>query len=180
MTTYAAAIQAKDGVWRRVAIDTNGTVRWYAKRYRGSFTPRQVARVKAFALRNGNGRVRLTVLNPYPNLVGDLDAAPELLTRLQRVAKSLSVTIRVREGRRTRAEQEVFYNRYLYHDGPLAARPGTSRHETGMAADCGINGLDIGDYPGAVNALKHYGLGLPVPGEDWHVEISSSMAGAAS
>lgn len=177
---YAAAVEVPGGGYRRVGLSSGGTVKWYKPKYRGSFNASEVERVKRFARKRGTGRVRITPINPYPNLVGDLDCNAELLRKLQGVAKTLGVTIRVREGRRTRAEQQAHWDRYQAGKGPLAARPGTSRHETGNAADCGINGLDIGDYPGAVGALKYWGLGLPVKGEDWHVEITDSMVGAAS
>lgn len=125
----------------------------------------------------------------YSHLEGDLDCNPDLLARLNRVAIRLSkihgrrVTIFVRSGRRTIAEQRTLWNRYRAGRGPLAAYPDPNAphiRNGGQAADCGIDGRDIGDTPGAIGALAAEGLGLPIPGEDWHVEITDSMIGAAS
>lgn len=41
----------------------------------------------------------------------------------------------VTSGYRTYAEQARLYDNYLHHGGPLAAKPGTSSHETGQAVD---------------------------------------------
>lgn len=123
----------------------------------------------------------------YQHLDGDLDCNADLLDRLDRVGARLSrlhgrsVTIFVRSGLRTIPEQTMLYRRYLAGLGPLAAPPNPSApHVRGIAADCGIDGRDIGDVDGALGALAAEGLCLPIPGEDWHVEIGSSMAGAAS
>lgn len=116
----------------------------------------------------------------WPNLRGDLDANPALLDALNRVGKRLGKIIDVREGKRSRAEQEYLYALYLSGRGNLAARPGTSRHETGDAADCGVDGVDIGDYPGAAAACVAEGLGAPVPGEDWHLQLGDSTIGFSS
>ena len=73
-------------------------------------------------------------------------------------------------GRRTFAEQKVLYDKY----GPgRAARPGTSRHETGLAADVvskRASWLNAGDIRGFRAAAKKNGISLPVRGEKWHVE----------
>lgn len=45
------------------------------------------------------------------------------------------------------------------------AIPGTSRHETGLAVDVG------GDKVLAKRLAPQFGLGLTVPGEDWHFEV---------
>jgi hypothetical protein len=111
----------------------------------------------------------------YPHLDGDLDCNADLLARLNRVAMRLSrsegrkVVIFVRSGRRTMDEQWALYRKY---GSPRAAYPNANApHIRGVAADCGINGLDIGDYPGARAAMRAEGLSLRVAGEDWHVEI---------
>lgn len=45
------------------------------------------------------------------------------------------------------------------------AIPGTSKHETGEAVDIG------GDKARAARLAPRFGLGLTVPGEDWHFEV---------
>lgn len=114
------------------------------------------------------------VIERYPNLDGDLDCNVDLLRALQKCAAELGVTIFLRSGRRTLAEQWALYNQL----GPaIAAYPSpTAPHVRGVAADCGINGRDIGEHPGARAAMRKHGLCLRVPGEDWHVELGTGWA----
>ena len=109
------------------------------------------------------------------HVLGDTGCNRELLCGLANVAKDLKITIYVRSGNRTYDEQAALYRKY----GPgRAARPGTSNHEGGRAADCAVgtnrDGRDLGEHPGAREALRRRGLCLPVNKEDWHVERGST------
>lgn len=75
-------------------------------------------------------------------------------------------------GFRTRAEQEK-----LYREKPhLAAKPGSSKHEKGLAADIGPSS----EYGWIAKNLSKYGLSLPMPSkEPWHVQPSGGVAGGA-
>ncbi len=111
-------------------------------------------------------------------VTGDIEGLNEdLLNRLAQVGEKLGVPVHITSGFRSYEEQERLYQMYLNGTGNLAAKPGTSRHESGLAADCSIGGVNIGAYPGAIDAMKEFGLGLPVGGENWHVEISDSFKG---
>lgn len=124
----------------------------------------------------------------YRFLAGDLDCNEDLLEALNRVGARLKKTIFIRSGRRTHEEQIALYERNMNAatDKPKPGRPLTARpnanapHIRGVAADCGIDGFDIGDWPGAYDAMVAEGVGLPVPSEDWHCEITDNMAGARS
>jgi len=94
--------------------------------------------------------------------------------------------------RRTTAEQTLLYNLYLKSlkdpsiKANLAAKPGTSWHEFGLAIDFNrirtVNGLGV--YPGTLNAdfvlwknkkqnqtvLHKYGLSHSVSSEPWHIQ----------
>lgn len=86
-------------------------------------------------------------------------------------------------GFRTYAEQQAAYADYLA-GGNLAAKPGTSWHEFGLAVDFNriatVNGK--GDYPGTIDEdyqrfasgqpeiLNQYGLTHTVKGEPWHIQ----------
>ena len=87
--------------------------------------------------------------------------------RLRRLAKATG-PLNFNSGFRTRAEQEAAYADYQA-GGTLAAKPGSSNHEFGAAAD-------ISFTPEQRAALGRFGLGLPVPGEDWHVEVTGNAA----
>ncbi len=95
---------------------------------------------------------------------------PELLNRLARLGEKLGKPIEVKSGFRSRAEQEKLYAAYKAGHGNLAAKPGTSKHESGNAADVYIGGTALRDYPGATAAASEIGLKFTVPSESWHIE----------
>jgi hypothetical protein len=74
-------------------------------------------------------------------------------------------------GWRSRAQQAALYARYLSGSGNLAARPGTSKHERGLAVDWGG---DVGLYQRLARSL---GAHFPVSGERWHMEVPGYKAG---
>src|SRR5919109_2999802 len=77
--------------------------------------------------------------------------------------------IRVVSGYRTRAAQAR-----LHEERPeLAAPPGRSMHERGLAADLAFpsgTGRHV-----ILTVAADCGLGFPVPGEPWHVEAASPI-----
>ena len=66
--------------------------------------------------------------------------------------------------------------------GNLAARPCTSNHGRGNAADCGFEGKSGGGYqsflylPWARALAKQHGICFPVPGERWHAQPGQYFA----
>ena len=110
---------------------------------------------------------------------------PKLLRRLARIARDLTKhyhdtggnkrlrhSVLVNSGYRTRAEQQVLYDRYLRNGYPITAFPGTSRHETGNAVD--VNLLTPNGIRASISRtrLRKYGLKAPVAGEPWHIELA--------
>lgn len=97
--------------------------------------------------------------------------------------KKFGLTLHVRSGLRTRAEQQRLYDLYLAGKGNLAARPGTSRHEKGHALDVYDSGSDFGVTRAnnvrsnwlKANASKY---GFDAAGyrfrqtEPWHIEFT--------
>jgi D-alanyl-D-alanine carboxypeptidase len=104
----------------------------------------------------------------YPHLDGDLDANPELLRRLDALAAQRGETFHITSGGRTYAEQERLWNARGSNPYPVA-HPGSSRHETGRAADVTIGGRAIQDVIGA-GELQGAGLS-PLSGDAVHVEL---------
>ena len=106
----------------------------------------------------------------YPNLKGDLDANPEVLSRLQALAAKRGETFMVTSGLRTIADQQRLWDNRASNPYPVA-RPGQSNHHSGNAADVTIGGRAIQDVIGAdeLRAAGLYGL----PGDAVHVELPS-------
>jgi hypothetical protein len=73
-------------------------------------------------------------------------------------------------GYRSSAEQKILYDKYLRGEGPLAAKPGQSNHNHGLAADLSYGSNEVKQW---VLANAHrYGMAMPLlaQGEDWHIE----------
>jgi LAS superfamily LD-carboxypeptidase LdcB len=90
------------------------------------------------------------------------------LQRLARLAGDYGDTVNISSGRRSTEEQQSIWDSTPEEDrGIMVARPGTSRHESGNAAD-----IDSDWFQGISNdILAKYGLKKPMDYESWHVEI---------
>lgn len=104
----------------------------------------------------------------YPHLSGDLDADQELLHRLETLAARRGERFDVTSGHRSHEEQARLWDGRASNPFPVA-RPGTSRHETGRAADVTVGGRAIQDVIPAGELLA---AGLrPLVGDAVHVEL---------
>lgn len=66
---------------------------------------------------------------------------------------------------RSYAQQKKLYDAYLA-GGTLAAKPGTSMHEKGLAVD-----VNYHDYSVLTRVAKQCGLCQPIKGEPWHQQL---------
>jgi uncharacterized protein YcbK (DUF882 family) len=105
----------------------------------------------------------------YPHLSGDLDANPELLARLERLAAARGERWTITSGLRTHAEQQRLWDNRASNPFPVAP-PGTSRHEHGNAADVLVDGRPIQDVIPR-DELIRAGIS-PLAGDAVHVELS--------
>lgn len=80
----------------------------------------------------------------------------------------------VYSGYRSIAEQQVLYNRYLSGNGPVAARPGGSQHNFGLAADLSPSNARVD-----ADLARRFGLVFTVPSESWHIEPTWGRKGGA-
>lgn len=89
----------------------------------------------------------------------------EAMKAFQAVCKRVGMKITASSSYRTYKKQAELYDKYLYHGGNLAARPGTSYHEIGIAVD-----VDSVYYnqPVVRSALTSGGFNRSVEGENWH------------
>jgi D-alanyl-D-alanine carboxypeptidase len=104
----------------------------------------------------------------YPHLDGDLDCNPELLRRLEALAAKTGQHFHITSGGRSRAEQQRLWDARGSNPYPVA-RPGTSRHESGNAADVTIGGRAIQTVISAAD-LRAAGI-APLAGDAVHVEL---------
>jgi LAS superfamily LD-carboxypeptidase LdcB len=115
----------------------------------------------------GNGKIPANALQQVGDTRHTLWApAAEQLTDMIADAKRDGVTIGITDSYRPYAEQvDLVRRKGLYSEGGLAARPGTSEHGWGMAADLDLNGSALSWMRD--NAGK-YGFEENVPRETWH------------
>jgi D-alanyl-D-alanine carboxypeptidase len=115
----------------------------------------------------GNGRIPTTALERVGDTGHSLWApAAESLNRLLADAKRDGVTIGITDSYRSYDEQVSLARRKgLYSQGGLAAKPGTSEHGWGMAADLDLNAKALSWM--RANAAR-YGFEENVPRESWH------------
>ena len=104
----------------------------------------------------------------YAHLDGDTDAAPELLQKLDALAAQKGMNFHITSGLRTIEEQQRLWDNRGSNPFPVA-RPGTSRHQSGRAADVTIGGRPIQDVIPA-DELRAAGLN-PLAGDAVHVEL---------
>ena len=105
----------------------------------------------------------------YPHLDGDLDADPRVLRALETLAARRGQHFHITSGHRSYEEQLRLWNNRGSNPFPVA-RPGHSRHESGLAADVTIGGRPI---QSVVSASDLASVGLkPLRGDAVHVELA--------
>lgn len=105
-----------------------------------------------------------------------------LLEILNAAARDAGEIWHVNDGYRPFADQVKEWAKYAARGfrPPLVARPGTSNHGRGLAADVSAeDGSPVGAEPRHRKVLAQHGLCLPVPGELWHVERGNTWVAAA-
>ncbi len=109
--------------------------------------------------------------------MGDIDAV--FKGRLASLARDSGQVASFGEGFRSLERQALFYQRYVEGTGALAAKPGQSRHNMGLAVDTQsswLQRLDEGKSVSAQTSLLRYGLCKPLADgegrgrEPWHIE----------
>jgi hypothetical protein len=115
--------------------------------------------------------------NSFPIKVVKVDAKPvetdtaNAYVAMQAKAKQAGVNLRIVSGFRTNQEQQYLYGCYVNcncNSCNLAARPGTSNHQSGHALD--LNTSDSGVYSWLNNHAREFGFARTVPSEIWHWE----------
>jgi len=123
-------------------------------------------------------RTETAYVNGNPKRISVITIAGKAVTKptghaflkMQKAAKSAGIPLTLRSGFRTQSEQQYLYGCYQSgrcNNGNLAARPGYSNHQSGIALD-----LSTSDWL-ARNA-RNFGFVRTVPSEDWHYEYQGS------
>lgn len=114
-------------------------------------------------------RFREFIHRPYPHLSGDLDTRPELLRKLERLARDIGRNLYLTSGYRSPAEQKALYDNRHSNPYPVAfCCPCQSRHCSKRAADVVIGGVAIQHVVSSAT-LRRHGL-EPLSGDAVHVE----------
>lgn len=122
-------------------------------------TPEYRAGQEEQADRLGGGRIA----NAGVAAPGTAGMVPAFAQRVSALVFASGGRVTITSGARTRDQQAKLYAKYLA-GGNLAAKPGTSKHEAGLAVDFG------GDLALAERLAPAFGLRQTVPGERWHFE----------
>lgn len=113
-----------------------------------------------------NGQVPPSLLSPVGEGEEMTKAAAGQFRKMDAVARSAGLDLRVNSGYRTYAEQAVLYDLYIRGQGNLAAAPGASTHGLGLSAD-----IDVRDPRTLAWLREHaaaFGFVNDVPSEAWH------------
>lgn len=141
--------------WRALGVTVNSNVR--------SSTPTPIGHT---------GSVVDTPDGPMVSRQGKLmsTAIAPRFDRMVAAARAAGIDLTINNAYRSYAEQQRLYQLYLAGRGAVAAKPGTSNHETGKA-------IDFSNTPGAYAWLRanasRFGL-YNYPPEAWHYSINGS------
>ncbi|RME73706.1 MAG: hypothetical protein D6785_16765 [Planctomycetota bacterium] len=88
--------------------------------------------------------------------------------RMAEAAAQSGINLRLNSGFRTYGKQKALYHAYLSGRGNLAAPPGYSNHQNGLAVDIDIPNNSV--YQWLKKNAWRYGFKRTVPNESWHWE----------
>lgn len=110
-------------------------------------------------------------LGSVPNGEEMRSDAAAAYNRMYAAARSAAITLKVNSGFRSMAEQQALYKAYKNGTGNLAARPGFSNHQGGIAVDVNVGGTGTSTYKWMAAHAKGFGFVRTVPSEPWHWEF---------
>ncbi|MBI3181895.1 MAG: peptidoglycan-binding protein [Myxococcales bacterium] len=117
-----------------------------------------------------NGVPRTITVKPIPNGQKMRSDAADAYNRMYQAALRDGVRLTPVSGFRTMAQQQYLYNLYRSGRGNLAARPGYSNHQGGIAADISVGSTSSAAYRWLAAHAAAYGFRRTVPSEPWHWE----------
>jgi hypothetical protein len=102
----------------------------------------------------------------------------EAFVRMRAAAARAGVRLQIVSGWRTMEQQRRLYQLYISGRGNLAARPGYSNHQSGLALDLNMNLSGVTRWLNAHAA--EYGFRRTVASEPWHWERPAGSQGPVS
>ncbi|WPB77391.1 peptidoglycan-binding protein [Archangium violaceum] len=117
-----------------------------------------------------NGSPRQIKLSSIPNGKEMRSDAAAAFNRMHAAAKAAGINLHVNSGFRSMEEQRILYQKYLNGTGNLAAKPGYSNHQGGIAVDINVGGTGTSTYKWLANNASRFGFARTVPSEPWHWE----------
>ena len=135
-----------------------------------------VAGCRAAAGYSHGNRTNICVVSVDGKLVEYRTA--QAFVAMRSAAAASGVHLSVVSGFRTMDQQRYLYNLYLSGRGNLAARPGYSNHQSGLALDLNSSGSGVSSW--LANHGAQYGFRRTVPSEVWHWERPAGSQGSFS
>jgi len=117
-----------------------------------------------------NGVARDITVSPIAGGKEMRSDAAAAFNRMHAAAKAAGINLHVNSAFRTMEEQRALYQKYLNGTGNLAAKPGYSNHQGGIAVDINVGGTGTSTYKWLANNASRFGFVRTVPSEPWHWE----------
>jgi len=130
------------------------------------------------ALAYVQGKATDVKLAPIPGGGQLREDAAEAFRAMHAAAAAESVTLVVNSSFRSMEAQERLYAEYQAGTGNLAARPGYSNHQGGIAVDIQTGGTGTKVYAWLDRNAARYGFKRTVASEPWHWEFRPRETGA--
>jgi LAS superfamily LD-carboxypeptidase LdcB len=90
--------------------------------------------------------------------------------QMHAAARAAGINLPVVSGFRSMEAQRALYQKYLNGTGNLAAKPGYSNHQGGIAVDVSVGSTSSATYKWLANNASRFGFVRTVPSEPWHWE----------
>ncbi len=140
-----------------------------------SWRPQQVAtRTVAGYTRGQRTSIEVTTVDQHPVEIRTARAYRSMAT----AARGDGVTLHIVSGFRSMAHQRQLYAAYRAGRGNLAARPGFSNHQSGLALDLNTQAPRV--YGWLARNANRFGFCRTVPSERWHWEWRLTNRSSAS
>lgn len=142
-----------------------------------SYLSRPKPRVELGYVAGERKRIHLLTVEPGRELRAD---AALQYVRMREAAAAAGLQLQLNSAFRSMKEQIELHQRYLNGTGNLAAKPGFSNHQGGIAVDIATGGTTSRVYVWLAGNAARYGFIRTVPSEPWHWEYRPGEKGVST